>query len=132
MKVGKNVRISDKASIYNTDVIEIGDNVRVDDFCILSGGSGLKIGSHIHISAGCKLYGGAGVILEDFVEMSVNCSVFSQSDDFSGRSLVGPCIPKEYKPCFKSGLVLLRRHVLLGAGVTILPGVEIGFGSSVS
>ena len=34
--VGKNVLISDKASIYGAERIEIGNNVRIDDFCILS------------------------------------------------------------------------------------------------
>jgi len=35
--IGKNVKISDKASIYNCDQIEIGDNSRIDDFCVVSG-----------------------------------------------------------------------------------------------
>jgi UDP-3-O-[3-hydroxymyristoyl] glucosamine N-acyltransferase len=46
--VGKNVKISDKASIYNCDQIEIGDNSRVDDFCIISGK--IKIGRNVHIT----------------------------------------------------------------------------------
>ena len=40
--VGKNVFISNKASIYSPHLIEIGDNVRIDDFCILSGNINLK------------------------------------------------------------------------------------------
>ena len=36
-RLGKNVKISDKASIYNADQIEIGDNSRIDDFCVISG-----------------------------------------------------------------------------------------------
>ena len=34
--IGENVKISDKASIYNHDQIEIGDNSRIDDFCVIS------------------------------------------------------------------------------------------------
>ena len=37
---GKNVIISDKASLYNAKNISIGNNVRIDDFCILSAGDG--------------------------------------------------------------------------------------------
>ena len=33
----KNVKISDKESIYDCNEIEIGDNSRIDDFCIVSG-----------------------------------------------------------------------------------------------
>lgn len=39
--LGRNVRISRKASIYGASRIEIGDHVRVDDFAILSGGAGI-------------------------------------------------------------------------------------------
>jgi len=35
--LGKNIKISTKASIYNIDQIEIGDNSRIDDFCVISG-----------------------------------------------------------------------------------------------
>ena len=33
--VGKNVLISDKASIYGAGNISIGNNVRIDDFVVL-------------------------------------------------------------------------------------------------
>ena len=35
--LGKNVKISDKASIYYPEKIEVGDNSRIDDFCVISG-----------------------------------------------------------------------------------------------
>jgi len=33
--LGVNVKISDKASIYNSDQMEIGDHSRIDDFCVV-------------------------------------------------------------------------------------------------
>ncbi|MBK2297214.1 acyltransferase, partial [Francisella philomiragia] len=51
--VGKNVKISDKASIYNHDQIEIGDNSRIDDFCVISGK--LQIGRNVHITPQCLI-----------------------------------------------------------------------------
>lgn len=131
-RCGRNVRISPFISIYSPETIEIGDNVRIDDFCILSGGAGgIVIGSHIHIAAGVYLFGGSGIHIEDFVQVSVRTTVFSQSDDFSGCSLVGPCIPEEYKPDFVGGPVRMCRHSLLGACCTVLPGVTLGEGSAV-
>ena len=35
--LGKNVKISEKASFYNCNEIVIGDNSRIDDFCVISG-----------------------------------------------------------------------------------------------
>ena len=47
-KFGENIKISDKASIYNAENISIGNNVRIDDFCILSAGEGgIEIGSSV-------------------------------------------------------------------------------------
>lgn len=40
--VGKHVQVSDRASIYNADCIELGDYSRIDDFCVVSGRAWIK------------------------------------------------------------------------------------------
>lgn len=42
-RLGENVYISDKASIYNAANISIGSHVRIDDFCVLSAGAGSAV-----------------------------------------------------------------------------------------
>lgn len=128
MIIGKNCNIHPTVQIFN-DKIEIGDNTRIDAFCILSGN--VIIGSHIHIGAGSYFFGSSGIILEDFAEMSVQCVLHSDSDDWSGNSLVGPQIPSSFKPRTKNGTIIMRKHSLLGARCTVLPGVTIGEGASV-
>jgi UDP-3-O-[3-hydroxymyristoyl] glucosamine N-acyltransferase len=54
--LGRNVRVSKKASIYNADQIEIGDHSRIDDFCVISGK--VSIGRNVHISVYCNVAGG--------------------------------------------------------------------------
>lgn len=49
--LGMHVRISDKASIYSADQIEIGDNSRIDDFCVLTGK--IIIGKFVHVAPFC-------------------------------------------------------------------------------
>lgn len=117
--------------IFNGDAIEIGDNVRIDAFCILSGGAGLKIGSHIHIACGDYFFAGAGIELGDFSQYGPGTVILSQSDDFSGESLIGPCVPKEFKPGFKSGRVICGKHSVTGARVSIMPGVTLGEGAAI-
>ena len=135
MKVGKNTIISPKVSIYGGDRIEIGDNVRVDDFCILSSGSSgegyIKIGSHSHIPVFCALFGGAGIILEDFATLCARDSLYSESDDFSGESLMGPMILMKYKIKYKKGLIYLKRHTIIGTGAIIMPGVTTEEGTCI-
>jgi galactoside O-acetyltransferase len=130
-KLGKNVLISDKCSIYNAKNIEVGSNVRIDDFVILSAGDGgIKIGNHIHIACYASLIGAGQIILEDFSQVSSKVTILSSSDDFSGEYLVGPCIPTEYLNV-KSKEVILKKHAVVGTGSTILPGVTLHEGAAV-
>lgn len=128
-KIGCNVKISDKASIYDAHRMEIGDNSRIDDFCVISGG--VKIGSHVHIAAHCLVAGGEqGITMEDFSGLAYFVQVFSQSDDYSGRTMTNPTVPVEFKKEFKAP-VRLGRHVIIGAGSVIFPGVDLAEGCSV-
>jgi len=130
-RIGNNVLISRKISIYNPQVITIGDNVRIDDFCILSGGKGITLGNYVHIGAYSVLYGGGGIEIDDFSGLSPRVSVFSESDDYSGLSLTNPMIPLDFKPNFKTGLVKIKPHCIIGAHTVILPKTILGEGVSI-
>jgi acetyltransferase-like isoleucine patch superfamily enzyme len=128
-KLGKDLRISDKASIYNPECIEIGDNSRIDDFCVISGH--VVIGRNVHVAVFCNVAGGdKGVYLEDFSGLAYGCHVFAQSDDYSGITLTNPTIPDEYKSEIKSA-VYIKRHSIVGACSLIFPGVVLEEGTAV-
>lgn len=127
--IGKNVLVSSKASIYNCASISIGDNSRIDDYCVISGN--ISIGKYVHIAPGCLVAGGEkGVYIEDFAGLAYHVMVFSQSDDYSGMTLTNPTIPDEYKRERKLK-VLIGRHVIIGSGSVIFPGVNIAEGCAV-
>ncbi|MDM1706955.1 acyltransferase [Thiopseudomonas alkaliphila] len=127
--LGKNVKISDKASIYNADQIEIGDNSRIDDFCVISGK--VIIGKYVHITPMCLIAGGKlGIIMEDFCTIAYGVKVFSQSDDYSGKTMVNSLIPEKYKHEIISS-VHLKRQTIVGANSVIFPGVTLEEGCSV-
>lgn len=128
-RLGANVKISDKASIYNPELMEIGDHVRIDDFCVLSGK--ITLGRNVHIAIFCNIGGGdLGVTLGDFSGLAYGCHVFSQSDDYSGQTLTNPTVPDKYKRETKSP-VLIKRHCIVGTCSVILPGVTIEEGTSI-
>lgn len=130
-KIGENVLISDKASIYGAKNISLGDNVRIDDFCIISAGEGgIKIGNYVHIACYASIIGKEEVILGDFSGISAKVSVYSSSDDYSGAYLTNPMVPEEFTNVI-SKPVLLREHVIVGANSVILPGVSLGVGVAV-
>ncbi|VGO18269.1 acyltransferase [Pontiella sulfatireligans] len=128
---GDNVCISRNVSIYNAEAISIGNHVRVDDFCVLSGGKGITIGSYIQISPFSIIYGSSGVVLEDYSGLSPHCTIFSESDDFSGNSMIHPFFPAEFKPGYIKGQVTLRKYVQVGVGSAVLPGIELGEGVAI-
>lgn len=127
IKIGKNVLISDKCSIYGTDII-IGNNVRIDDFVILSGK--ITLGNNIHIGAYCALYGKLGIVMENYTGLSPRCTIFSASDDFSGNYLISPMNPDEYTNV-QGGQVTLKKFVQIGSGTVIMPSVIIEEGSAI-
>ena len=128
---GEQVLISRKSSIYRPEAISLGHHVRIDDFCVLSGGEGIALGNYIHIGCFCVLYGGAGIVMGDCSGLSARVAVYSESDDFSGASVVGPWFPASMKPGYIRGRVEIGRYAQVGAASSIMPGVVIGEGAAV-
>jgi acetyltransferase-like isoleucine patch superfamily enzyme len=129
-KIGSNVKISSKASIYNPELIEIGDNSRIDDFCILSGK--IKIGRNVHVTPFCLLAGGdEGIILEDFTTLAYGVIVFTRSDDYSGETLTNSTIPIKYRYKTMKARVIAKRFSIIGTRSVIFPGVIIEEGTAV-
>ena len=128
-KVGENVLISKKCSLYTANKISIGNNVRIDDFCILSGE--IEIGNYIHISAYSSFFAGEyKIILENFTTISSRCVIYAESDDYSGNSPTNPMLPAECRATY-GGNVILKTHSILGSGCTVLPNLTIGEGSAI-
>ena len=129
--VGSNVLLSDKASIYGIDKITIGSNVRIDDFVVISAGlAGIYIGSNVHIAVYSLLIGAEKITLSDFSNISSRVSIYSSNDDYSGESLTNPTVPEVYKNV-RHAPVFIGRHVIIGSGSVILPGVSIEEGAAI-
>lgn len=127
--VGENVKVSDKASIYNPETIELGDFSRIDDFCVISGR--VVIGKYVHVAPMCLIAGGEkGVFMDDFSGLAYGVQAFSQSDDYSGRTLTNSTVSVKFKNERKAA-VRIGRHVIVGAGSIVFPGVDIAVGCSV-
>jgi len=129
--IGKNVLISEKASLYNCSKISIGNNVRIDDFCVLSAGAGgIFIGNYVHIAVYASLIGTGKITLSNFSAISSRVSVYSSNDDYSGITMTNPTVPSLYTGVIHAD-VTLGRHVIVGAGSVILPGVTLHEGVAV-
>jgi galactoside O-acetyltransferase len=129
--VGENVLISDKASFYNCANIKLGNNVRIDDFCVLSAGvGGISIGNYVHIAIYTSLIGAGKITLSDFCNISSRVSIYSSNDDYSGATMTNSTVPEHYKGVTHAD-VFFGKHVIVGSGTVILPGVTLEEGVAV-
>jgi galactoside O-acetyltransferase len=127
--LGNNHRISDKASIYNAEQMEIGDCSRIDDFCVVSGK--VVIGRNVHTAIFCNVAGDEkGVHLHDFSGLADGCHVITQSDDYTGKTLTNPTVPDEHKREHKAA-VIVGKHSIVGTGSVVLPGVVVADGAAI-
>jgi galactoside O-acetyltransferase len=130
-RVGRNVMLSDKASYYNCKNIRLGNNVRVDDFCVLSAGiGGIDIGNYVHIAVYASLIGAGNIFLADFSNVSSRVAIYSSNDDYSGAAMTNPTVPSEFTNVQHAD-VKIGKHVIIGAGSVILPGVTLEEGVAV-
>jgi galactoside O-acetyltransferase len=129
--LGQGVKLSRKASIHNAAQISIGDLSRIDDFCVLSAGTGgIKIGRNVHIAVFSGLIGKASITLADFSNISSRVMIYSSNDDYSGAALTNPTVPPEFTNV-TSASVVIGKHVIIGSGSVILPGVILQEGVAI-
>jgi acetyltransferase-like isoleucine patch superfamily enzyme len=129
--IGVNVSVDRSVVVLNAHWISLGDHCRIDAFALISAGpEGIQIGRHVHLGAGCQIFGGGGkVLMEDFSGLSGRASVYTSTDDFIGGWMTNPTVPDRFRKV-RNGAVILRKHSGVGCGSVILPGVEMGFGST--
>lgn len=129
--VGDDVSISEHARFYCVGNIALGNHVRIDDFCVLSAGEGgIHIGNYVHIAVYCSLIGGGQITLSDFSGLSSRVSIYSSNDDYSGKTLTNPTVPAVFKNV-RHAPVYLGKHVIVGSGSVILPGVALEEGVAI-
>jgi acetyltransferase-like isoleucine patch superfamily enzyme len=128
--LGNDVRISKASSLDKSHQMEIGKNSRIDDFCALSGN--ISIGRNVHIAVHCSITASRELAhLEDFSGMAFSSHIFTSSDDYSGATMTNPTVPITFKN-IQHGAVSLGRHVIVGSGTMIFPGVKIAEGCAIS
>jgi galactoside O-acetyltransferase len=130
-QLGHNVLISSLASFHNCAGISIGNNVRIDDFCVLSAGAGgIFIGNYVHVAVYSSLIGAGAINISDYCNLSSRVSIYSSNDDYTGRTMTNPTVPARFTGVSHAP-VRLAKHVIIGSGSIVLPGVVLEEGAAV-
>lgn len=130
--LGKDVKISDKASIYGAQNISIGDQSRIDDYTVLSAGSGgIIIGTQVHISTHVTIIASkAKVDIGNHCSVAAKSTVLSTSENYDGSVLMNPCHKNEDREVINEA-VEMKDYSIIAVGVFVMPGVVIGFNTAV-
>lgn len=129
--VGDNVKIAKNSTIIGLKNISLGNNIRIDANVVIAAASGnLVMGNYIHIGAGSHLACVGGIRFEDFSNTSQGVRIYSGTDDYYGEYLTNPMVPEEFRG-MNFAPVVIGKHVIVGSGTTILPGVTLETGASV-
>lgn len=126
---GSNVIIGKTVRIRYPELVELHDNTIVDDFVYIS--TGLIVSKNSVIEPGCVLAGGKNnqVILESSVAIAPNCTILCASNDFK-ESFGGQYSGLSHQKIYR-GSIIIKQYTIIGANVTILPGVTLGEGCRV-
>ena len=92
---------------------------------------GINIGRFCHIGVGCIIQSYGLITFEDFVGVGANSTIFAGTDDYHGSGFQGLGVFGDKYRNITKAPVTLKRHVHVGIGSIILPGVTIGEGCSV-
>ena len=129
--IGKNVTIWSLAKVVYPENISIGDETVIDDFCFLYGaGKGIEIGKFCHVVVHSTVQSGGLLKIGDFTGIAHGCVILAGTDDYYGDGFIGLKVFGKYR---NQKLVdtTIGRHVHIGAGAIVLPGVTIGDGCSI-
>lgn len=91
--------------------------------------SKISIGNDVVIRAGTYLFadpalGGAGITIEDGVLIGSGVHFYTNNHEFSNPHI--PILEQGYPVASEDDSILVRKGCWIGAGVIILPGIEIG------
>jgi galactoside O-acetyltransferase len=121
--------ISPDAYFYGAGKVVVGAFTRIDHGALLMGD--IKIGKKVHISPYVLLYGKAGISIGEYTSIGACTVLHTENDDFSGESLVGPCVPQNFRPGSVREPIEVGMLCILGTRTTVLPGAVIRDGVAV-
>ena len=127
--VGKNVRVAENCHIPNRQSIFLEDNVRIHPFSTLTvaGSGSLRIGVNTMIGGYSLIFANEAISIGSFVSISSHVRIYSDTQDFSGESIIGCGVPDELRREVRSS-VTIADHCGLCTGSALIPGAELSEG----
>jgi len=129
--VGENVRISRDCTVIGAANISFADNARIDSGTAIIATTGqVRFLGRNHIGGQCHFCAAADLTFGEFSGTSQGVRIYTASDDYSGKRMMGPMVPADLRGS-RTRPINIEKHVAIGAGSVVLPGYHIGEGTTV-
>jgi dTDP-4-amino-4,6-dideoxy-D-glucose acyltransferase len=127
-RLGDDVLIHSTAVIVDCGNILLGSRVRIDPYVIITTRGGVEFGNNVHIGGHFLMAGHAAVRFGDFVSISHYVGIYTSNNDYRGRTLSHPTVPRAEQSA-RIASIDFGRHSSVGSGSLVLPGARFAEGS---
>ncbi len=136
---GNNAIVYPLAKIIEPENLSMGDETIIADFCfIYAVGKGIELGNFCHITEHGIIQAGGLVKFGDFSSVGPRTTILASSDNYEGEGFHGLKVFRDKYRKVSNQDVIFGRHVQVGMGSIVMPGViledgcQIGAGSLVT
>lgn len=126
--VGENVQVAKNCTIIGLEHISFGDHVRIDGYSSLIASAPMVFGNRIHIGGHCHFVAAEPLTFGNFGGTSQGVKIYTASDDYTGRGLMGPMVPAHTRKPTRAPIVL-GDFAVIGANSVLLPGANMAEGA---
>lgn len=126
--IGEDVFIHETVIIKHPNLCRIGNHVAIDNGVTIS--TVIELDNYIHIAPYVCTIGGKNtkVTMKNFSFIAAGTKIVTGSEDYTGKGLVGPTIPIEYRELIL-GDILFDKYAGCGVNCSVMPGVKFNEGS---
>jgi galactoside O-acetyltransferase len=129
--VGDNVRVSRDCVMIGPESIIFGNDVRIDSgTTIVATGGVAHFKGRIHIGGQCHFCVAADLTFEELSGTSQGVRIYTSTDDYSGRRMMGPMVPRDLRGA-RTRPIRVGKHACIGSGSVVMPGCDIAEGTVV-
>jgi galactoside O-acetyltransferase len=129
---GKNITIYPLARILFPENLSLGDETVIADFCFIYAiGKGIELGNFCHITEHGIIQAGGLVKFGDFSSIGPRTTILASSDNYEGEGFHGLKIFGDKYRKVSNQDVIFGRHVQVGMGSIVMPGVILGDGCQI-
>jgi acetyltransferase-like isoleucine patch superfamily enzyme len=129
--VGRNVLVSEHATLVGLGNISLGSNVRIDSHVVILAARGiLGIGNNVHIEPSASIVAHFPVQIGNFCTISHGVRLFTASADYSGNHFTNVFPSKNYQDPL-TGPITIMDHVIIGGNSVVMPNLVISEGAAI-